>query len=284
MFFKNLTAFKVTQFDIYNFEEKLNKLAFIPCSKIQKSARGFVNPFFKDEACLHTFNNLAVFCFMSEDKILPAQVINQEAAEYIEELQKTRFVGKKEKTEIKEDIEQRLLPQAFSKYKKIFGYFDLTNNYLVIDNVADKQITEIIELIQRCEVKVEPIVKEETNILTEWFTDNANPLDVEIGDKCKLTSDIGDGVANISCQGSSMLNDNIKSFIETGGHITEMAIVWAEQLAMTVNTKLQLKGIKFLDGIVDLNKDEQSHEADLLLMSDIFAELIKSMQNWDTED
>jgi recombination associated protein RdgC len=221
---------------------------------------------------------------MSEDKILPAQVINQEATEYIEELQKTRSVGKKEKTEIKEDVEQRLLPQAFSRYKKVFGYFDLSNNYLVIDSVADKQITEIIELIQRCEVKVEPIVKEETSILNTWFTDNANPIDVEIGDKCKLTSDIGDGVANISCQGSSMLNDNIKSFVDSGGYITEMGIIWGEQLAMTVNTTLQFKGIKFLDGIVDLNKDEQSHEADLLLMSDIFAELIKSMQSWYTSD
>jgi recombination associated protein RdgC len=284
MFFKNLTAFKVTQFDIYNFEENLNKLAFIPCSKIQKSTRGFINPFIKDDVCLHTFNNLAVFCFMSEDKILPAQVINQEAAEYIEELQKTRSVGKKEKTEIKEDVEQRLLPQAFSRYKKVFGYFDLSNNYLVIDSVADKQITEIIELIQRCEVKVEPIVKEETSILNTWLTDNANPIDVEIGDKCKLTSDIGDGVANISCQGSSMLNDNIKSFVDAGGYITELAIVYREELSMVVDPKLQFKSIKFLDGIVDLNKDEQSHEADLLLMSDIFAELIKSMQNWDTSD
>ena len=283
MFFKNLTAYKVTQFDIYNFEENLSKLAFIPCSKIQKSTRGFINPFIKDDACLHTFNNLAVFCFMSEDKILPAQVINQEANEYIEELQKTRSVGKKEKTEIKEDVEQRLLPQAFSRYKKVFGYFDLTNNYLVIDSIADKQITEIIELIQRCEVKVEPVVKEETDVLTTWFTDNANPIDVEIGDKCKLTSDIGDAIANISCQGSSMLNNQIKSFVEAGGYITEIAIVWNEQLAMTINTKLQFKSIKFLEGIKDLNKDEQSPEADLLLMSDIFAELINSMEKWNNE-
>ena len=282
MFFKNLTAFKVTQFDIYNFEENLNKLAFIPCSKIQKSTRGFINPFIKDDVCLHTFNNLAVFCFMSEDKILPAQVINQEAAEYIEELQKTRFVGKKEKTE---DVEQRLLPQAFSRYKKTYGYIDSTNNFLVIDSVSDSHIDTIVELLQRCEIKFETIVEEETDILTHWFIDNANPLDVEIGDKCKLTSDIGDGVASISCQGSSMLNDNIKSFIDAGGYITELAIVYREELSMVVNPKLQFKSIKFLDGIKDLNGSDNVHsdEADLLLMSDIFADLINSMQTWQTK-
>jgi recombination associated protein RdgC len=285
MFFKNLTAFKITQFDIYKFEDSLDKLAFIACSKTQRSSRGFVNPIIEGDTCLHSFNNLSAFCFMTEDKILPAQVINQEAQEYIKELEKTRFVGKAEKTEIKEDVEQRLLPQAFSRYKKTYGYIDSTNNFLVIDSVSDSHIDAIVELLQRCEIKFEPVVEEETDILTHWFTDNANPLDVEIGDKCKLTSDIGDGVASISCQGSSMLNDNIKSFIDAGGYITELAIVYREELSMVVNTKLQFKAIKFLDGIKDLNNsdDVHSNEADLLLMSDIFADLINSMQTWQTK-
>ncbi|ASG68924.1 recombination-associated protein RdgC [Francisella halioticida] len=283
MFFKNLTAFKITDINIDIFEDSINKLAFIPCSKSQRSTKGFINPFIKgEENCLFRFNHLAAFCLMTQDKLLPAQIINQEAQAYIEELEETRYVGKKEKTEIKEDTEQRLLPQAFSKFKKIYGYLDLTNNYLIIDNVSYNQIADILELLQRCEARFEPVQKDETEILTNWFIDNANPLDVEISDKCKLTSDIGDGVANISCQGSAMLNEQIKSFVEAGGYITELAIVWNEQLAMTVNTKLQFKSIKFLDGIKDLNNNE-SQEADLLLMSDIFAELIKSMDKWNDE-
>jgi recombination associated protein RdgC len=283
MFFKNLTAFKITDINIDTFEESLNNLAFIPCSKSQRSTKGFVNPFIKDdENCLFRFNHLAAFCLMTQDKLLPAQIINQEAQAYIEELEQTRYVGKKEKSEIKKDTEQRLLPQAFSKFKKVYGYLDLTNNYLIIDSVSETQINEILDLLQRCEARFEPVVKEETEILTHWFIDNANPLDVEISDKCKLTSDIGDGIANISCQGSAMLNEQIKSFVEAGGYITELAVVWKEQLAMTVNTKLQFKSIKFLDGIKDLNKDE-NHEIDLLLMSDIFAELINSMEKWNDE-
>ena len=282
MFFKNLTAYKIESIDIEKFDELLDKLVYIPCSKIQKSTRGFINPIIKDdEKCLYKFNHLAAFCFLNEEKLLPAQVINQEAKEYIDELQKTRFVGKKEKTEIKEDVEQRLLPQAFSKYRKTYGYIDLINNYLIIDSTSDKQIIEIVELLQRCEIKLESIVKEETDILTQWFAENSNPVDIELGEKCKLTSDIGDGVANISCQGSSMLNDNIKSFIDANGHITEIAIIWKDELSMIVNTKLQFKSIKFLN----LSKDDNEHsdEADLLLMSDAFAELIESIKSWTAE-
>lgn len=285
MFFKNLTAFKITEINMDIFESSINKLAFISCSNSQRSSRGFINPFIKDENCLFRFNHLAAFCLLNEEKLLPAQVINQQAQEYIEELELTRYVSKKEKTQIKEDMEQRLLPQAFSKYKKTFGYLDLVNNYLVIDSVSDKQITEVMDLLQRCEAKFEPVIKEETDILTQWLVDNAYPIDVEVAQKCKLTSAIGDSIANISCQGSSMLNDNIKSFIESGGYITELAIIWREQLAMTTNTNLQFKSIKFLDGIKDLNKDENSgHEVDLLLMAEVFADLINTMQGWIKED
>lgn len=285
MFFKNLTAYKITEIDIDIFESSINKLAFISCSNSQRSSRGFTNPFVKDDNCLFKFNHLAAFCLLNEDKILPAQVINQQTQEYIEELELTRYVSKKEKSQIKEDMEQKLLPQAFSKFKRTFGYLDLTNNYLVIDSVSDKQITEVLDLLQRCEARFEPIIKEETDVLTDWLVEDSYPIDIEIAERCKLTSSIGDSIANISCQGSSMLNDNIKSFIDSGGYITELAVIWKEQLAMTANTKFQFKAIKFLDGIKDLNKEENTgHDVDLLLMADVFAELIGTMQSWAKED
>lgn len=38
--------------------------------------------------------------------------------------------------------------------------------------MSEKQITEVVDLLQRCKARFEPIIKEETNILTEWFVDN----------------------------------------------------------------------------------------------------------------
>ncbi|MDE4938333.1 recombination-associated protein RdgC, partial [Francisella tularensis] len=84
--------------------------------------RGLINPFIKDEKCLFKFNPLAAFCLLTEEKILSAQVINQQEQEYIEELELTRYVSKKEKTQIKEDMKQKLLPLAFSKFRKTYGY------------------------------------------------------------------------------------------------------------------------------------------------------------------
>ena len=197
---------------------------------------------------IYSFNNLMLFCLLTEEKILPTSVINEQAQIRIEELESGgERIGKSQKTEIKEQIEQQLLPQAFSRHKRLFGYFDLANNYLIFDSANSNQINEAIEQFRKVVdfLKVTPLIKEETDALTSWFVDNGYPIDIEIGEKCKLVSDAGDGVANISCQGSSMLTDNIKSFIETGGHITEMAIVWKEQLSMNINSNLQLRLLSF---------------------------------------
>ena len=280
MFFKNLTAFKITSINMDIFSESLAKMAFIPCSNIQKNTRGFVSPFRKSDDCLFKVNDLYAFCLMNEEKILPAQVVNQESQEYIDELSQTRSVSSKEKAEIKEDTALRLLPQAFSKFRKTYGYIDIGNNYLVIDSVSEKQINDIVELFIRCEMAIEPIMREESDILTEWFVNSSNPDIVEIADKCKITSDNGDGVAKISCQGTSMLSENIRSFIDVGGHITELATIWNQELSLTLNTKLQFKGIKFLEIESASNKDESSDESDLILAANTFSDLIKSRESW----
>ncbi len=217
---------------------------------------------------------------MNEEKILPAQVVNQESQEYIDELSQTRSVSSKEKAEIKEDTALRLLPQAFSKFRKTYGYIDISNNYLVIDSVSEKQINDIVELFLRCELAIEPMMREESDILTEWFINSSNPDDVEISDKCKLTSDNGDGVAKISCQGNSMLSENIRSFIDGGGHITELAIVWNEELNLMLNTKLQFKSIKFLEIESVSNNDDSTDESDLILVANTFSEVLKSRDSW----
>ena len=177
------------------------------------------------------------------------------------------------------------MPLAFSKFKKTYGYLDLTNNYLVIDSVFEKQITEVVDLLQRCKARFEPIIKEETDILTEWFIDNTYPVDIEIAEKCKITSAIGDSIANISCQGSSILMIISKHLYKVVAYIIDLAIIWREQLVMTANTKLQFKAVKFLDGIKDLNKEDNSgHEVNLLLLANVFAKLINAMQNWIVEE
>ena len=156
---------------------------------------------------------------------------------------------------------------------------------MVIDSTSDKVIDETIALLRKTlgSLKIEPIFEEISGVLTTWFKDNAIPNDIVLEDKCKLISDQGNGVANISCQGDIMLSQNIVAFIEAGGAIAELALSWRDQLSLTLNDRFQCKSIKFLEGIKSLNQelsqqdDAIKAEADFLLMAETFSELLDSL-------
>ncbi|MDE5016760.1 recombination-associated protein RdgC, partial [Francisella tularensis subsp. holarctica] len=78
------------------------------------------NPYLKEENCLFKFNHLAAFCLLTEEKILSAQVINQQAQEYIEELELKRDEIKKEKKQIKEDMQLKILTIQYIKLIKTY--------------------------------------------------------------------------------------------------------------------------------------------------------------------
>ena len=159
------------------------------------------------------------------------------------------------------------------------------NQYLVIDTTADKAIEDITMLLRKSlgSLKIEPLLEDVSGVITDWFKNDTAPQDVVIEDKCKLITDQGDGVATITCQGNTMLSDNIIAFIESGGAISELAIAWRDQLSMTMNDRFQFKSIKFLEGIKNLNAELSKEdpivkaEADFLLMVESFAELIHSI-------
>ena len=289
MFFKNITVFKLNQeIDCQTLQQQLSDFAFAPCKSFDASSTGWIHPFCTEHSDLsYRVNNFHLLCLKTEDKILPAQVINEHTAQKIADIERLQntTIGKHEKASIKEEVAQNLLTKAFSKSRLTFGYFDIANQYLVIDSTSDKVIDEMIALLRKAlgSLKIEPVFEDISGILTTWFRDNATPDDMVLEDKCKLTSDQGNGVANISCQGDIMLSENIVAFIEAGGTIAELAISWRDQLSFTLTDRFQCKSIKFLEGITSLNNalsqqdDVIKAEADFLLMAETFSELLDSL-------
>ena len=286
MFFKNVTVFKLNQ-DIKT-EQLINALtdfSFKSCALGQNTSSGWIHPFIKEhEEKLHSVGSFYLLCLKTEEKILPAQVVNEHTEQKIEEIERLQNtkIGKHEKATIKDEVQQMLLTKAFSKSKQTYGYIDSTNGFLVIDSNSDKAIDDFTALLRKSlgSLKIQPLYDDISTTLTLWFKDNTAPSDIVIEDKCKLVTDQGGGVASITCQGNAMLSDNILAFIEAGGAISELTISWCDQISLTINDRFQWKSIKFLEGLKDLNSELNKEdkivrqEADFLLMAEAFAELI----------
>ena len=292
MFFKNVTAFKLNQeINAEQLANSLSDFAFKSCAPGQASASGWVHPFIKDhEDTFHSINAFHLLCLKTEEKVLPSQVVNEHTAQKIEEIERLQNtkIGKHEKATIKDEVQQMLLTKAFSKSKQTYGYIDSANGFLVIDSNSDKIIDDFSALLRKAlgSLKIQPLFEDISATLTVWFKDGTAPSDIVIEDKCKLVTDQGDGVANITCQGNTMLSDNILAFIEAGGAISELAISWRDQISLTINDRFQWKSIKFLEGLKDLNHELDKEdkivrqEADFLLMTETLAELLNQSEDY----
>ena len=292
MFFKNITAFKLLKpIDQKALQSALAPFAFKPCSAFQAESTGWIHPFIKDhsEYC-HESNHFALLCLKTEEKILPTQVINQHTDDKvteIETLQNTK-VGKHERSAIKEDMAQQLLSKAFSRFKCTYAYFDFKQHYLIIDSTADKAIETVTGLLRKSlgSLTIEPLLEDVSTTITSWLKDDSAPQEIMIEDQCKLITDQGDGVATITCQGNTMLSENIIAFIEAGGQLSDLALSWRDQLRFTLNDRFQCKSIKFLEGLKSLNDELAKEdaivkqEADFLLMAESFAELITALYQY----
>jgi len=292
MFFKNITAFKLLKpIDQTALPSSLASFSFKSCSAFQAESTGWVHPFIKDhsEHCYQS-NNFALLCLKIEEKILPTQVINQHTDNKVTEIEtlQNTTVGKHERSAIKEDVAQQLLSKAFSRFKFTYAYFDFKQQYLVIDSTSDKAIEATTGLLRKSlgSLTIEPLLEDVSATITSWLKDDSVPQEMVIEDQCKLITDQGDGVATITCQGNTMLSENIIAFIEAGGQLSDLALSWRDQLRFTLNDRFQFKSIKFLEGLKGLNDELAKEdaiikqEADFLLMAETFSELITGLYQY----
>lgn len=121
MWFKNLLTYRITQtleLTAEQLEEALrSKPAIVPASQVVQTA-GFIAPASKeDDAPLaHQVHGVYLVALRTYERMLPARVVNDKLEEKVEEIEnsQSRKVYRKEKSQLKDDIIQALLPRPSS--------------------------------------------------------------------------------------------------------------------------------------------------------------------------
>ena len=130
MLFKNLLIYRFTRPFTHSPEELDQQLAtkpFAPCGGQDLSSFGWVPPAGGDgELLVHAAQGYLMVCLQRQDKVLPAAVVNEALAERLADIKarEDRVPGKKERTELKDEVIFELLPRAFSRSGRLFAYID----------------------------------------------------------------------------------------------------------------------------------------------------------------
>lgn len=287
---KQLSFFRLSAdfvIDLEKLNEALAARPFQPCNGLDWFSQGWTPPASHIDSHLYRQRGYAMVSLHREDKVLPAGVIAQHLEKKVEQIEaeEQRKMGRKEKTALKEQITDDLLPRAFTKPKRTTAYIDSQRGWLIVDtgtaSKAENLVSQLREALPPFPAALSRTVIAPHSAMTDWLASGEAPNGFELDADATLQDGSENG-AKIKVSRTDLTADEIRQHISTGKQVTELGLIWRERIRFVLTDKLQLKRIQFLDVL----QEEASQagddlaslfEATFLLMAEELGELIDAL-------
>ncbi|HEU4814311.1 MAG TPA: recombination-associated protein RdgC [Xanthomonadaceae bacterium] len=258
MFFRNLTFFRLpASLDFSDLDTQLASHALKPVGPMELSSRGFIPPFGRDtEAMSHRIGDATWLSVGSEDKLLPAAVVNDLLQKKLADLEakEGRRPGGRARKRLKEDLVQELLPRAFVRPGRTDAILDLEHGICVVDTSSRKQAEHVVSEIRQAlgSFPALPLNAEVAprSVLTGWIAGEPLPDGLSLGDECEL-KDAADKGAVVKCQRQELLSDEVARHLEAGKQVTRLALTLDDHVSFVLGEDLVVRKFKLLEGAVD---------------------------------
>jgi recombination associated protein RdgC len=290
--FKNVMLYRVGAgwtASIKQIEAALNRNQFIECSASQEKSMGWAAPRGEEHGALvESIGGQLILRFVIESKLLPSSVIKRLTTQKMEKIEATtgRKPGKKQAKELKEDAIRELLPLAFTKQAAVTVWIDPKARLLVIDTTsqakADEIMTALIRALDGFTVTQLQTTSSPNAAMSLWLTGREAPGRFDLDRECELKS-------TDDMQSSVKYSRHVLEIAEIGQHVeggklpTKLAMFWDGKISFLLTDTLQIKKIRFLDGVFKEAgaDDEDRFDADTAIatgeMSKLLPDLIAAL-------
>lgn len=247
-------------------EAELQRLAFQPCDATQELSVGWVPPRGQDHGAM--VENIAghwILKMAVERKAVPAGAVRAELEARCKaiEAEQGRKPGRKEKSEIKEDIVHAFLPRAFSKRSAHTLWIDLANRLLVIGAGSTKAAEGVIKQLGdvMAELKhVLPLAPIHTATspsaaMAHWLTSKEAPAGFTVDRDLELKNP-GEDKSVVRYTRHHLELDEIAQHIQEGKMPTQLALTWEGKVSFLLTELLVIKKIDMHGVEENLSKDD----------------------------
>lgn len=295
MWFRNLCVYQLADhfsLDAESLEQRLQEGVFHPVGSHDPETRGWVPPLQPDgEQLVHTAGQCMMVCLQTETRVLPPAVVREQVEERIAERETAmgRPMGRREKTRLKEEVTMDLLPRAFTRSKRAFGYIDLAGRWLVVDAGSWREAEMFTEDL-RALLGTLPIRPMQTDsapqqVMTDWLANDRFPSDLEPGEEAVFDDPRTEG-AEIRCKRQDLRTPEIRAHIKAGKRLRRLAFTWDGRLAGVLDADLSIKRLKFTD-LVQSDADDREAEsaaerfdADFVIMTSELGRFLPRLMAW----
>lgn len=266
MWFKNLRVYRLTRpidLSAATLESKLAERPFTPCGKVDFSKSGFVPALGPASTELsHRIEPFALIVGRRQEKILPPAAINEVLEQKIFELEASegRPARRREKTTLKEDVIQSLLPRALTRSSRIHAYFDTKRDLLIVDAASASQAEIFLDMLRATlgELPVIPLssINDLAETMTHWLQ-TETPGDFFADGECELRA-AEDARNVVRCRHQELESDEVRMHLKAGKRVTQIALNWRDALRFVLTEDFVVKRLRFADRLKeDVTSDDQ---------------------------
>lgn len=281
MWFKNLCVYRLTDsFDLSAeaLHEQLGRKAFRRCGSLEMASIGWVPPLGQDGQMLtHSANGRIMLTARKEEKVLPAAVVREIAAERVMEIEteQVRTLRRKEKEDIRDEVLQDLLPRAFTRSKLTHAYIAPRDGLIVVDSASANRAEELISLLREVlgSLRVKPLKVRHAPaaVMTAWVEGSDKAPGFEPLDECELR-DLGEEGGVVRCRKQDLSSEEMQGHLRAGKQAVRLAVEWNERLSCVLGDDLIIRRLRFADVLQEeaANSGEDAaarFDADFALMS-----------------
>ncbi len=296
MFFRNLTLFRFSPAvaaDLARLDTALDEHRLRPCGPQEMFTRGFVPPVGRGEGepLTHSVKQCTLFTVGGEDKLLPAQVVNEELHRKVQKIveEEDRKVSGRERKRLKEDLLLELLPRAFVRQSRMAAYVDKANGWLVLDTASRKSAENALSQTRDAlgSFPAVPLAPEEAPrvLMTDWLASGNLPAGLTLGDECELRDPATATGAIARCRRQDLDAEEVKEHLRNGKQVFLLGLTFDERISFVLGEDLVIRKLKFLDVVLDEMADSQADahaemDASLALLTLELARLLGKLEEW----
>ncbi|MDE8602350.1 recombination-associated protein RdgC [Marinomonas sp. RSW2] len=257
MWFKNAQIFQLKDTESLDTNELINKIPEFPlkeCGSQEEFSFGWLPLIRNSEQWSLASDHCLLFRAGKEEKVLPSAVVREELEAKVAEIEliEGRKVGRKEQSDMKEELVFTLRPKAFSKRTDIWAYIDLKAKILVLNSTNASMTEQLFKHLQTTlgsfpmtplQAQVSP-----SSLMTDWLVKNEVPASLETGDECEI-QDASEDKATIRFKSLEPLSEDVTRHLAEGMAVKNLALRWSDKLSFVLHDDLTLRKIKFDDAL-----------------------------------
>lgn len=274
MIFKNAKIYTLTQpltLTSEMLEKALGEHEFRHCGAQDLATMGFAR-------CIgglfaHVAQGMFTIRIHKEEKLLPSSVINAKLEEAVErvEMETGAPVGKKAKSDLKQEIVAKLLPQAFTDRKSTYGTIIPESNLVIVHAGSDSQAEAWLAMVRKAlgSLPVVPFARRSIQSeLTNWVTDTT-PDTISLLEEAELkaTDDTG-GLVRVKNQ--ELDSAEVSAHLDAGKLVQKVAFEYDEAFSAVLCEDGSIKRIKLHDCVLEENADIPNDQVEARFDADVY--------------